>query len=139
MSVPPRRHFVFEIISTTDRQTHRHTHRVTYGGGAHLKKHKNDISWKYSFYLRTTLVAVFFSFSVRLVHCITSCCIHLAFFLGDNFYLQKWLIICSAFEFLNVSEQILIIINTTMHSYEKVSEQFGQHRPRQANFTLHFL
>ena len=37
MSVPPRRHFVFEIISTTHRQTDTHTHRVTYGGGAHLK------------------------------------------------------------------------------------------------------
>ena len=37
MSVPPRRHFVFEIISTTDRHTNTQTHRVTYGGGAHLK------------------------------------------------------------------------------------------------------
>ena len=33
----PGRHFVFEIISTTDRQTHTQTDRVTYGGGAHLK------------------------------------------------------------------------------------------------------
>ena len=37
MSVPPRRHFVFEIISTTQRQTDKQTHRVSYGGGAHLK------------------------------------------------------------------------------------------------------